>query len=449
MKKIMIVTFGVVLALGEASTVLAKGKQARPGGSDIVSIGQSAVLKEGETAEGMVVIGGSAVVDGAVDGDVVVIGGRADVSSSVDGDLVVLGSVRLGPKASVGGDTVVIGGSLEADPAAEIGGEKTLISLQAVTPFAGEMWRWVTLGLMKARALPFEVWWVWVLALSFAALYVLLAAGAPGAVEACAKTLTERPVSALLSGILGLSGLAPFAFLLAVSIAGLAVIPLLILAALAATVLGKAALCRVLGGKSGKFALVAATAVGSAELLALYAVPVLGLAVWALSTVFGFGAALLAGVEALKGESGSGPAAPQPEVATAPTAEAAAVADESSLPRAEFGLKVAAMAFDAFAFLVICGVMPFLAVGLGGWALYQVGMWVWKGTTLGGMIMGIKGVRLDGRPMDITVALVRHLASYLSALPMFLGFFWAGWDPEGQSWHDKIAGTVVVKQKTR
>lgn len=444
MKKILFVTLGVMLAWGEAGAAAAKIKHGRRGGSDIVSIGQSASLKEGETAEGMVVIGGSAVVEGEVDGDVVVIGGNADVSSAVDGDLVVFGSAKLGPKASVGGDTVVIGGSLDADPAADIRGEKTLISLRGIMPFAGGVWRWVTLGLMKARALPLEVWWVWALALTFGFIYVLLAAGAPGAVEACAKTLTERPVSALLAGILGLSGLAPFAFLLAVSIAGIAVIPLLILAALAATVVGKAALCRVMGAKSGKFSPMAATALGAVELLALYAVPVLGLAAWALSTVFGFGAALLAGVEALKGEAGEAKAS----VEDKPEAEAAlasSVADDAALPRADFALKLAAFAFDGFAFFVICGIMPFVAVGLGGWALYQVGMWSWKGTTLGGMIVGIKGVRLDGRPMDVTVALVRHLASYLSALPMFLGFFWAGWDRDGQSWHDKIAGTVVVR----
>jgi uncharacterized RDD family membrane protein YckC len=31
-----------------------------------------------------------------------------------------------------------------------------------------------------------------------------------------------------------------------------------------------------------------------------------------------------------------------------------------------------------------------------------------------------------------------------SALPLGLGFAWAAWDPRGQAWHDRIAGTVVV-----
>jgi len=40
---------------------------------------------------------------------------------------------------------------------------------------------------------------------------------------------------------------------------------------------------------------------------------------------------------------------------------------------------------------------------------------------------------------------VRAAASIFSALVMFIGFFWAGWNREKQSWHDKIAGTAVVK----
>ncbi len=28
-----------------------------------------------------------------------------------------------------------------------------------------------------------------------------------------------------------------------------------------------------------------------------------------------------------------------------------------------------------------------------------------------------------------------------------LGFFWAIWDKDNQAWHDKIAGTVVVRRR--
>jgi uncharacterized RDD family membrane protein YckC len=54
-------------------------------------------------------------------------------------------------------------------------------------------------------------------------------------------------------------------------------------------------------------------------------------------------------------------------------------------------------------------------------------------------------VRTDGQTVSFVVALVRALAGVFSALMLFLGFFWIGWDSEKQGWHDKIAGTVVVR----
>ena len=43
------------------------------------------------------------------------------------------------------------------------------------------------------------------------------------------------------------------------------------------------------------------------------------------------------------------------------------------------------------------------------------------------------------------VALVRGLAAAFSIVVMFLGFLWIAWDKDKQSWHDKIAGTAVVR----
>jgi uncharacterized RDD family membrane protein YckC len=96
--------------------------------------------------------------------------------------------------------------------------------------------------------------------------------------------------------------------------------------------------------------------------------------------------------------------------------------------------------------LVLLGLLIHLGpVFLIVWVAYHVGMWAWKGTTIGGIVLGIKVVRLDGKPIDFAVALVRSLSSFFSAFALFLGFFWAGWDRERQAWHDKIAGTVVVR----
>ena len=77
---------------------------------------------------------------------------------------------------------------------------------------------------------------------------------------------------------------------------------------------------------------------------------------------------------------------------------------------------------------------------------YFAGMWTWKGTTVGGIVLNLKVVRHDGRPVDFAVSLVRALGAAFSLVVLFLGFLWIAFDREKQGWHDKIAGTVVVRQ---
>lgn len=43
----------------------------------------------------------------------------------------------------------------------------------------------------------------------------------------------------------------------------------------------------------------------------------------------------------------------------------------------------------------------------------------------------------------------RYLAYYLSLVPFCLGFIWVAFDKRKQGWHDKLAGTVVVRKKNR
>jgi len=76
---------------------------------------------------------------------------------------------------------------------------------------------------------------------------------------------------------------------------------------------------------------------------------------------------------------------------------------------------------------------------------YFAALWSWKGTTVGGIVLNLQVVRLDGRPLNFLTALVRSLAAVFSIFVLFLGFFWIGWDRDKQGWHDKIAGTVVVR----
>jgi uncharacterized RDD family membrane protein YckC len=68
------------------------------------------------------------------------------------------------------------------------------------------------------------------------------------------------------------------------------------------------------------------------------------------------------------------------------------------------------------------------------------------GQSLGKSFIGLRVVRLDGKPMDYKTALTRHLVGYpVSALCFGLGMLWMFWDGKQQGWHDKMAKTIVIK----
>jgi len=80
-------------------------------------------------------------------------------------------------------------------------------------------------------------------------------------------------------------------------------------------------------------------------------------------------------------------------------------------------------------------------------AIYGAVMWKLRGTTVGGIVFDLHVVRVDGRPVDWETAIVRALGCFLSLFVVFLGFIWIALDDNHQAWHDKIAGTVVVRAK--
>ena len=128
---------------------------------------------------------------------------------------------------------------------------------------------------------------------------------------------------------------------------------------------------------------------------------------------------------------------------TAPAAAPLVMPEVLAHPKAGFWERMAAGFLD----FVLVGVIGALVHPI--WPLialaYFTGMWAWKGTTIGGIVLGLKVVRPDGRPASFLVSLVRALAAAFSMIVLFLGFLWIAWDAEKQGWHDKIAGTVVLK----
>jgi uncharacterized RDD family membrane protein YckC len=66
------------------------------------------------------------------------------------------------------------------------------------------------------------------------------------------------------------------------------------------------------------------------------------------------------------------------------------------------------------------------------------------GQTLGKRACGIRVRSVDGGSIGHTRAFLRFVGRYISAIPIGLGYLWMLWDPNKQTWHDKIANSVVV-----
>ncbi|PAW80269.1 MAG: hypothetical protein B9S27_06590 [Opitutia bacterium Tous-C8FEB] len=116
------------------------------------------------------------------------------------------------------------------------------------------------------------------------------------------------------------------------------------------------------------------------------------------------------------------------------------------MPRAGLLVRIAALAIDA----LVVGIVVALAHALAPAFLlvlagYGAVLWRLRGTTIGGTVCGLRVVRTDGREVDWTTAGLRALGCFLSLLPLGLGFLWIAFDRDHQAWHDKVAGTVVLR----
>ncbi len=74
--------------------------------------------------------------------------------------------------------------------------------------------------------------------------------------------------------------------------------------------------------------------------------------------------------------------------------------------------------------------------------------WRYRAATPGKMLIGARIVDAKtGNNISTLQSLIRYVAYYLSAFVFMLGFIWIGFDGRKQGWHDKIAGTVVIRIK--
>jgi uncharacterized RDD family membrane protein YckC len=132
---------------------------------------------------------------------------------------------------------------------------------------------------------------------------------------------------------------------------------------------------------------------------------------------------------------------------------------------AGFWIRVAAALIDTVIFVLVFSIPLTLIYGSGYWTSPQTvtGFWditvqyiapivitVWFWTkylgTPGKMILRLRVVDANtGQAVSTPKAIGRYLGYYVSALPLMLGFIWVGIDSKKQGFHDKLAGTVVVR----
>lgn len=81
-------------------------------------------------------------------------------------------------------------------------------------------------------------------------------------------------------------------------------------------------------------------------------------------------------------------------------------------------------------------------------AVAVIAFWVLKQATPGKMAIAAKVVDAKtGGKLSVGQSIGRYAGYFVSTIPLGLGLLWVAFDPKKQGWHDKLAGTVVVKSR--
>ena len=126
--------------------------------------------------------------------------------------------------------------------------------------------------------------------------------------------------------------------------------------------------------------------------------------------------------------------------------------DGASGPRASFGQRFAAFFLDWLILALADGILEIALKGVG--ELFGILLWIAyftifegspRGQTPGKSALGIRVISFDGAgPLGYGPAFIRTIGRYISAIAILLGYLWMLWDSEKQTWHDKLAHSVVV-----
>jgi len=231
-----------------------------------------------------------------VQGDVVNVGGSIDVEpgSVVQGDAVsIFGSTTVEQGGVVLGDTAAVFGTVDVERGGQVMGEHINIGLGKI--FGGS--HRANPRSMLSHLGPFGLFPSLAL---FAVIYLLGLLGLrvwPERIRSVGHAMFEQPVRSFVVGFLCWLLLLPVVILLCISIVGIPLVPLLPVAMFLAVVMGFSALALRMGeampaGPGERFVPPAALGMGTIALLLVAFVPLLGLPVFFLVSLFALGAAV-------------------------------------------------------------------------------------------------------------------------------------------------------------
>lgn len=144
-----------------------------------------------------------------------------------------------------------------------------------------------------------------------------------------------------------------------------------------------------------------------------------------------------------------------------------AVESEAAMEHAGFGIRCGAWLIDGvivYITIIVLNILIGLGTTLGATGIVGIPAlgivmllfpWVYywlftglKGQTPGKMLVRIKVVDRQGNLPGLGCAARREIVGkFISTIVIFLGFLWVIWDQQQQGWHDKLAGTYVVKAR--
>jgi uncharacterized RDD family membrane protein YckC len=86
----------------------------------------------------------------------------------------------------------------------------------------------------------------------------------------------------------------------------------------------------------------------------------------------------------------------------------------------------------------------YVVMGVTGFFYYWIGNAL--GGTWGKRVLKLRVFSIDSRePIGVGRGFVRYLVSNIGTIAFGLGWLWMLWDKNKQTWHDKAAGSIVVK----